>query len=85
MASLIPGASSSITFTERGVHEFKGVPSDWPLFSIGDAPTVSEPIPGPREAMHATDKILARLARRAPRAMRLGARVSRARISEEGT
>ena len=76
---------SSVTFAERGVHGFKGVPGDWRLFSISHAPTVSEPIPGPFEAMRPTDKMVARLARRAPRAMRLAARVSRARISEEGT
>ena len=76
---------SSVTFAERGVHEFKGIPGDWRLFSIGDVPAASEPIPGPREAMRPTDKLVARLARRAPRAMRLGARVSRTRLSEEGT
>jgi class 3 adenylate cyclase len=67
---------SGLQFAERGEHELKGVPGSWRLYALG-APA---PAPAPLDAAHghmrATDRMVVSLARRAPRAMRLGARLA---------
>lgn len=66
---------SGIAFTERGPHELKGVPGRWELLAVG-ASEESDPdpsriaTPGPGEAMRASDRVAARVVRRAPGVVR---------------
>jgi class 3 adenylate cyclase len=70
---------SSMHFSERGEHELKGVPGSWRVYALGEerreAPR-EEPLDGPADHMRRRDRIAVSLARRAPRTMRLGARMA---------
>jgi class 3 adenylate cyclase len=82
---------SGIEFADRGSHELKGVPGDWRLLAVADHRPASQPAaPGPRDhvAPNATlrqrgDRVMLRLARRAPSAMRLASRAARRRAQRE--
>src|SRR5207237_196427 len=71
---------SGLRFAERGEHELKGVPGEWRLYALGDAPAAAQPAPPPLDAaaahMRASDRVVVSLAKRAPRAMRFGARLA---------
>jgi class 3 adenylate cyclase/pimeloyl-ACP methyl ester carboxylesterase len=68
---------SGLEFVPRGVHELKGVPGSWELFSLADgsAPTVSV---APEQApVRPSDRIVLAAARRAPGLLRAAGRFAR--------
>jgi class 3 adenylate cyclase len=70
---------SEMRFSDRGEHELKGVPGSWRLYALGDERRQGpreQPLDGPAAHMGTGDRIAVSLARRAPRIMRLGARVA---------
>ena len=67
---------SGLQFAARGEHELKGVPGSWRLYALGGAAPAPAPLDGAQSHMRATDRVVVSLARRAPRAMRLGARLA---------
>jgi hypothetical protein len=67
---------SGIEFDERGEHELKGVPGSWRLYALGEPAPPRAPLDAADGHMRATDRVVVSLARRAPRAMRLGARLA---------
>jgi class 3 adenylate cyclase len=82
---------SGIEFADRGKHQLKGVPGDWQLLAVADhRPSSSAAAPRPRDdvAPNAVlrqrgDRVMLRLARRAPGAMRLASRAARRRAERE--
>ena len=67
---------SSLCFSERGEHELKGVPGTWRVYAVGeDRAPVAEPLDAAAAHMRAGDRVAVAMARRAPRVMRLGAKV----------
>jgi class 3 adenylate cyclase len=67
---------SGLQFAERGEHELKGVPGEWRLYALGAPAPAPAPLDSADGHMRATDRVVVSLARRAPRAMRLGARLA---------
>ena len=63
-------------FADRGEHELKGVPGEWRLFALGEPAPAPAPLDAAHGHMRASDRVVVSLARRAPRAMRLGARLA---------
>ena len=70
---------SPLRFEERGRHNLKGVPGDWPLYLAVEEEDRSSlsPLPTSMPAINITDKTLERVAIRAPRLARTGVRLSR--------
>lgn len=67
---------SSLCFSDRGEHELKGVPGTWRIYAVGeDRAPAAEPLDAAAAHMRPGDRIAVTMARRAPRMMRLGARV----------
>lgn len=67
---------SPLQFAERGEHELRGVPGRWRIYAVGEARApAAEPLDAAADHMRAGDRLAVGLARRAPRMMRLGARV----------
>jgi class 3 adenylate cyclase len=69
---------SDMRFDDRGEHELKGVPGRWRVYALGDGrPQASEPpLDAASDHMRPSDRVVVSLARRAPRALRLGARLA---------
>ncbi|HEU4979218.1 MAG TPA: adenylate/guanylate cyclase domain-containing protein [Solirubrobacteraceae bacterium] len=68
---------SGLAFAARGEHELKGVPGTWRLYALGEeAEPRPEPLDGAAAHMRTRDRVVVSLARRAPRTMRLGARLA---------
>jgi class 3 adenylate cyclase/predicted alpha/beta hydrolase len=67
---------SGLRFAERGEHELKGVPGSWRLYALGEPAPAPAPLDAAHGHMRASDRVVVSLARRAPRAMRLGARLA---------
>jgi len=70
---------SDMHFDDRGEHELKGVPGRWRVYALADGSakaSPARPLDSPAEHMRATDRVVVSLARRAPRALRLGARLA---------
>jgi class 3 adenylate cyclase len=82
---------SGIEFADRGTHELKGVPGEWRLLAVVDhRPPPSQTLPlerdevAPNAALRQRgDRVMLRLARRAPGTMRLAARATRRRAERE--
>jgi class 3 adenylate cyclase/pimeloyl-ACP methyl ester carboxylesterase len=82
---------SGIDFADRGNHELKGVPGEWRLLAVADhRPTpplatlrVRDEVAPNAELRRRGDRAALRLARRAPRAMRLVSRAARRRAARE--
>jgi hypothetical protein len=82
---------SGIEFADRGSHQLKGVPGEWRLLAVADhRPAAPQAVPIPRDdvapnaAMRQRgDRVILRLARRAPGAMRLASRAARRRAQRE--
>jgi class 3 adenylate cyclase len=82
---------SGIDFADRGVHELKGVPGEWRLLAVADHRRESpSPAELPRddvapnaEMRQRGDRVMLRLARHAPGAMRLASRAARRRAERE--
>ena len=70
---------SEMHFDDRGEHELKGVPGRWRIFALAEGapdPTPARPLEAAAEHMRTSDRVIVSLARRVPRAVRLGARVA---------
>jgi len=82
---------SGIEFADRGSHELKGVPGEWRLLAVADhRPKSSQTAPvqrddvAPNAALRQRgDRVMLRLARHAPGAMRLASRAARRRAERE--
>ena len=83
MRDLVVG--SGIGFEDRGSVELRGVPGSWQLLAINrhgppagsaEAQLASSPTPGPRTAMHRSDRAVEVMARRTPWILRGVARVA---------
>jgi class 3 adenylate cyclase/pimeloyl-ACP methyl ester carboxylesterase len=80
---------SGVEFADRGVHELKGVPGSWRLYSVmADRPSDSRPVesvnreaaaltPGAGDTMRPIDRAAVALAKRAPSLGRAGFRLAR--------
>jgi class 3 adenylate cyclase len=66
---------SGIEFSDRGRHELKGVPDTWHLFGVGGQSQVARLEP-PSAQMTRGDRLMVRLARRAPGPMRAAGRLA---------
>ncbi|MGI8559053.1 MAG: adenylate/guanylate cyclase domain-containing protein [Solirubrobacteraceae bacterium] len=67
---------SGMTFYERGEHELKGVPGTWQLYALGEGADVAVlPLDAPAAHMRVSDRLAVQLSRRAPRAVRFGAKL----------
>ena len=62
---------SGLAFEDAGEHELKGVPGNWRLFRVAGREQASPPIDPAAAHMTQADRVLGRLARRAPGALRL--------------
>ncbi len=80
---LVVGSGTS--FEDRGTVELRGVPGSWQLLAVdrhgsraesAEAKLASTPTPGPRAAMHRTDRAVDMIARRTPWVLRGMARLS---------
>jgi class 3 adenylate cyclase len=68
---------SRIDFSDRGLHELKGVPGRWHLYALGEDRRAVEPLDGPEQGMRVLDRATVAFARRAPQALRLANRIMR--------
>ena len=66
---------SGMSFADRGERELKGVPGTWRLYALLDQHAKPEPLDAAADHMRAADRVAVVLARRAPRALRFGARL----------
>lgn len=62
---------SGMQFSDRGVHELKGVPGSWHLYALGQERATRPELDAAAEHMRPSDRVAVTLARRMPRAMRL--------------
>jgi class 3 adenylate cyclase len=70
---------SDMHFADRGEHTLKGVPGSWRLYALGEERREqprAAPLDGPADHMRRGDRVTVAMARRAPRLMRLGARLA---------
>ena len=70
---------SGMNFADRGEQELKGVPGSWRLYVLGEDRRLEPrdvPLDGPAAHMRRGDRMTVALARRAPRMMRMGARMA---------
>ena len=83
---------SGTGFQDRGSVELRGVPGIWQLLAVdrqgpragsAEAELVSTPTPGPRIAMHRSDRAVAAMARRTPWILRGVARLARPPATDE--
>ena len=85
VADLVVG--SGLRFTDRGEHELKGIPGHWRLLAVGDSAERRVDPAGPRfreRDMRLSDRVVVRLARRAPRAMRAASDLGRRSVRRRG-
>ncbi len=85
VADLVVG--SGLRFTDRGEHELKGVPGHWRLLAVGDSSERSVESAGTgfmERDMRLSDRVVVRLARRAPRAMRAASDLGRRSVRRRG-
>ncbi|PWU24913.1 MAG: adenylate/guanylate cyclase domain-containing protein [Candidatus Rokuibacteriota bacterium] len=84
---------SGIEFADRGTHELKGVPGAWQLLAVANhhpaarpaAPVERDDVAPNAVLSQRGDRVMLRLARRAPGAMRLASRATRRRAEREIT
>jgi class 3 adenylate cyclase/pimeloyl-ACP methyl ester carboxylesterase len=69
---------SGLEFAERGAHQLKGVPGQWPLYLLADAARRPVPLADDRSLETPLDRAALRTARTAPRAMRAALRIGNA-------
>jgi class 3 adenylate cyclase/pimeloyl-ACP methyl ester carboxylesterase len=70
---------SGMHFADHGEHELKGVPGSWRVYRLGEerrAGPRAEPLDSARDHMRRGDRMTVAMARRAPRMMRMGARLA---------
>ena len=66
---------SDMQFADRGEHELKGVPGSWHIYTLGEERAPRVDLDGAAKYMRPSDRVAVSMARRMPRAMRLGARL----------
>ena len=81
---------SGTHFADRGRHRLKGLPEEWRLFAVADQRPVDTPLAARgddiapnAETRRRGDRVMLRLARRAPGAMRLASRAAQRRVDRE--
>lgn len=82
---------SGIAFADRGSHALKGVPGEWRLLAVADhrrerpsaAPAARDAIAPNAEVRRTGDRVMLRLARSAPGALRLVSRAAQRRTARE--
>jgi class 3 adenylate cyclase len=74
VAELVMG--SGLCFTERGTHELKGVPGRWRLMAVSHE-AMPQPLPAAALPARPGDRMLERVARNFPGAIRAATRVTR--------
>ena len=67
---------SGLQFADRGEQELKGVPGTWRIYALDADPPQALSVDAASEHMRALDRVAVGMARRAPRAMRFGARLA---------
>ncbi len=67
---------SDIAFEDRGTHELKGVPEEWRVYVVGEQRGERAALDAADAHMRRSDRVAVTLARRLPRASRLGARLA---------
>jgi class 3 adenylate cyclase len=67
---------SGLSFEDAGEQELKGVPGSWRLYRVGEAGPAPAPLPSAADTMRPSDRAMVTLARRAPGAMRMLARLT---------
>jgi hypothetical protein len=67
---------ASFARSDHGEHELKGVPGPWRVYALGEETAPQVELDGAAEHMRRSDRVTVALARRAPRALRLGARLA---------
>ena len=73
---------SGLAFDDAGEHELKGVPGSWRLYRVAGREPAPAPIDAATDHMTQADKVIGRLARRAPGAMRA---LTRLTVKERAT
>jgi class 3 adenylate cyclase len=68
-------AGSGIEFVSRGQHSLKGVPGEWELFSVASGSTAPVAVVAQPPELRPADRVLLRVARRAPRVLRAAGRI----------
>jgi class 3 adenylate cyclase/pimeloyl-ACP methyl ester carboxylesterase len=68
-------AGSGIEFISRGQHSLKGVSGEWELFSVASGSTAPVAVVAERPALRPVDRVLLRVARRAPGVLRAAGRL----------
>lgn len=69
---------SGMSFTDRGEHQLKGVPGKWRLYAVTGAGSASTPLPEQSPTIGRGDRVVLRLARKHPWALRAGVGVANA-------
>jgi class 3 adenylate cyclase len=67
---------SGLNFADRGEHELKGVPDSWRLYAVAPGAAEAEPMDAAAAHMTAADRATVRVARRAPRILRMMGRLT---------
>ena len=67
---------SGLAFAEAGEHELKGVPGAWRLYRVARARAADAPLAPASAHMTRADRVVGRIARRAPGAMRALTRIT---------
>lgn len=67
---------SGMQFADRGEHQLKGVPGTWRIYALGEERTPRVQLDGASKYMRRSDRLAVSLARRMPRATRLGLRLA---------
>jgi class 3 adenylate cyclase len=68
-------AGSGIEFASRGQRSLKGVDGEWELFSVASGTTAPVAVVAERPALRPADRVLLRVARRAPGVVRAAGRL----------
>jgi class 3 adenylate cyclase len=68
-------AGSGIEFISRGQHSLKGVSGEWELFAVASGSTTRVAVVAEPPALRPTDRVLLRVARRAPAVLRAAGRL----------
>jgi class 3 adenylate cyclase/pimeloyl-ACP methyl ester carboxylesterase len=68
-------AGSGIEFISRGQHSLKGLPGEWELFSVASGSKTPVAVVAEPPALRPADRVLLRVARRAPGVLRAAGRV----------
>lgn len=68
---------SDLEFSDRGLHQLKGVPGEWRLYALGGCVGPARPVEEAQGHLRLGDRAVLQIARRMPRAARLTNRLTR--------